>query len=219
MSFEALLFDLDDTLYPSTTGIWQAIGVRMDEFIVTNLGIDKQNVQQLRDNLWHEYGTTLRGLKIRYDIDELEFLDYVHDIPIENYLRNDEMLMRTLSLYDERKVIFTNANQGHAKRVIAALGLDGTFEQIIDILQISPYCKPFPEAYARAQELAQIQNPEECIVIDDAPRNLETAHRLGYFTIQVGTETRSPYADAAIFSLYDLLDVLPVTRGGQGQAG
>ena len=217
MSFDTLLFDVDDTLYPSTIGIWQAIGVRMDEYIMTHLGVEKENVRGLRDGLWHEYGTTLRGLKIRYDIDEREFLDFVHDIPIESFLRNDEMLLRTLEMYAERKVIFTNANQRHAERVIAALGLNGTFDQIIDIIQISPYCKPYPEAYAKAQVLANIRNPENCIVIDDAARNLETAHQLGFLTIQVGTETRAPHADAAVLSLYDLPDVLPVSRTSVGE--
>jgi FMN phosphatase YigB (HAD superfamily) len=53
-------------------------------------------------------------------------------------------------------------------------------------------------------------------MIDDSPRNLKTAHEMGFFTIQVGTDTRSPYADAAILTLADLPDVIPVEIRSEG---
>lgn len=217
MSFEALFFDLDDTLYPSTSGIWQAIGKRMDAYIVETLGIASIEVSGLRDELFHEYGTTMRGLKSRYDIDERSFLDFVHDIPLERYLQRDLALSDTLSQYSCRKVIFTNANQRHAERVLSALGIGGYFSEIIDILQISPYCKPLPEAYQKAIEISRINSPHDCVMIDDSPRNLRTASEMGFFTIQVGNETRCPHADASILTAADLPDVIPVSREAPGR--
>ena len=204
-----MFFDLDDTLYPTTAGVWQAIGVRMDEYIVQTLSVPAENVKALRENLFHEYGTTLRGLSNLYGIDECHFLDYVHDIPLKDFLQKDLALLDTMSYYPGRKVIFTNANLAHAERVISILGLQGVFSDIIDILQISPYCKPLPEAFKKALEISAISDPGNCVMIDDSPRNLRTAHELGFYTIQVGTETRSPYADAAILTLADLPDVIP----------
>ena len=204
-----MLFDLDDTLYPSTSGVWDAIGDRMDSYIIKTLGVAANEVKQIRNGLFHEYGTTLRGLKTLYHIDECEFLDYVHDIPLTQFLRKDEALIETISAYDSRKVIFTNANQGHAERALKVLGLADFFPEIVDVLQISPYCKPLPQAYQKALEIIQIEDPEDCVFIDDSPRNLKTAREMGFYTIQVGTENRCEFADAAILSLLDLPDVIP----------
>lgn len=205
-----MFFDLDDTLYPTTTGVWQAIGVRMDDYIIQTLNIPSANVQSLRESLFHEYGTTLRGLSCVYGIDEHHFLDYVHDIPLKDFLQEDPALVETIACYPTRKLIFTNANQAHAERVISILGLQGVFSDIIDILQVSPYCKPLPEAFERALEISAVSDPGNCVMIDDSPRNLKTANEMGFYTIQVGTEIRSPYADAAILTLTDLPDVIPV---------
>lgn len=217
MSFEAMFFDLDDTLYPSTSGVWNAIGERMDRYMVEELGFPCDSVRDLRNSLFREYGTTLRGLKAVYDIDEMAFLDYVHDIPLSRYIMRDEALIDTLNCYTDRKLIFTNANRSHSQRVLSTLGVGEVFEQIIDIMDISPYCKPFPEAYQRALDLSGVKDVNQCVVIDDSVRNLETASRLGFFTIQVGTDARSPYADACIMTIADLPDVIPVqTKNERG---
>lgn len=204
-----MFFDLDDTLYPSTTGIWNAIGDRMDHYITDSLGFVPVDVKKMRNELFYEYGTTLRGLKTLYDIDERAFLDFVHDVPLDRFLQKDVVLVDTLSLFPNRKIIFTNASQDHAERVIEILGIDEFFSEIIDILQISPYCKPMPEAYHKALEISGLSNPADCVVIDDSPRNLKTASEMGFFTIQVGSDTRCPYADAAILTIADLPDVIP----------
>ena len=46
-------------------------------------------------------------------------------------------------------------------------------------------------------------------MIDDALRNLLTAHDLGLFTIQVGTDLKSDPVDAAILCLEKLPEVFP----------
>ena len=210
MNFEAMFFDLDDTLYPSTSGVWEAIGRRMDNYMSELLKFDPEQVHLLRARLFKQYGTTLRGLKVEYNIDEVAFLEYVHDIPLEQYLRPDKDLLDTLNLYSDRKIIFTNASLEHARRVISILGLDGVFNQIIDISRFFPACKPMPESFQRTFEIAGIQDPGSCVFIDDSPRNLDAASQFGIFTIQVGTHTRSAAADATVVSLLDLPSVIPV---------
>jgi pyrimidine 5'-nucleotidase len=211
MCFKVMLFDLDETLYPPATGIWQAIGERMDHYIVERLAIAPAQVTSLRNDLFHQYGTTMRGLREVYGIDEGEFLAYVHDIPIERYLRKDESLIQMLGLFPQPKVIFTNADTGHARRVLRTLEIEHFFTRVIDIQAIHPYCKPMSEAFQLALELAGIDNPSECVMIDDSDRNLLTAHELGLFTIRIGTEERAEHVDAAILSIHQLPDVIPVS--------
>lgn len=210
MNFNVMLFDLDDTLYPHTSGVWNAVADKMNLYMVEVLGFDKAVVPSLRENLFRQYGTTLRGLKTVYNIDENDFLEYVHDIPLTRYLQPNRELAKTLSLYPVRKVIFTNASREHAERVISVIGLEGIFDQIIDILQISPWCKPFPEAFTKAFEIAGVGEPGDCIFLDDSQRNLLAARQLGVYTVQVGTESQSDCADAAVLSLLDLPTVIPV---------
>jgi pyrimidine 5'-nucleotidase len=213
MSFETIFFDLDDTLYPSTSGIWQAIGDRMDIYITQKLGVAPEQVKTLREELFYQYGTTLRGLSTLYGIDESDFLEFVHDIPIENYLQRDPVLREILSCYSTPKIVFTNANRRHAERVLSTLGIDDLFSGIIDIEQISPYCKPLEEAYQKAIQISGIEDPSNCVVIDDSLRNLKTANELGFYTIQVGHETRTTFVDAAILTISELPDVIPMEIG------
>jgi pyrimidine 5'-nucleotidase len=212
MHFEVMFFDLDETLYPSRTGIWQAIGVRMDTYIIDRLGIETTNVSDFRENLFLHYGTTLRGLRVEYGIDENEFLAFVHDIPLDQYLQLDPKLADVLELFPSRKVIFTNADTNHARRVLSSLGVNGFFDQVIDIQRIHPYCKPMPEAFQLALQAAGVTHPADCVMIDDSERNLRAAHDLGMYTICVGTQEHSDFVDAAIQTIHDLPSVIPVIQ-------
>jgi putative hydrolase of the HAD superfamily len=208
MFFDTLLFDLDDTLYSPDSGIWEAIGNRMVDYMITRLGIPQASAPAERERLFHTHGTTMRGLVAEYQIDEVDFLEYVHDIPINQYLSKNVVLRSVLESYPQRKIIFTNADTGHASRVLDALGIRDLFEQIIDIRSIKPWCKPQAEAFARAIELANIKNPKNCVMIDDALRNLITAHDFGLFTIQVGAQEIIEPVDAVVLTVEELPKIL-----------
>jgi len=66
------------------------------------------------------------------------------------------------------------------------------------------------EAFQTAMNLASVTDPEQCVMIDDSERNLLTAHELGFYTIQVGPRERPDYVDAAVSTIYELPDVIPV---------
>lgn len=210
MRFKMMFFDLDDTLYPPSTGIWEAVGDRMDRFMIEELGFQKDKVVDLRQELFREYGTTFRGLQMVYNVDSDHFLNYVHDIPLQDFLQKDEPLDTVLSQYFQPKSIFTNANLIHAQRVLSTLGLDHHFEQIIDIVQVSPYCKPMPESFEKALQIAGVADASDCVMIDDSARNLESAKKMGFFTVHVGSASPSDFANASILSLHELPSVIPL---------
>jgi len=216
MDFEAMMFDLDDTLYPPTSGVWEAIGVRIDRYIHEKVHIPCEDVVALRKDLFHKFGTTMRGLVELYGVDPEDYLEFVHDIDLNRYLLPNDMLRETLRQYPQRKIIFTNASVKHAQRVILRLGLDGIFDQIVDILSIAPYCKPQKAAFEKAFEVAKLKSPGECIMLDDSLLNLHAARELGMYAIQVGANERTAGVDAAIMTLTDLPSVVPVD-GAQGR--
>src|SRR5690606_21760410 len=108
MSFTTLLIDLDETLYPSTVGVWDAIGKRMEDYIHLRMGLPREAIPALRHSLYMQYGTTLRGLQATHGVDVDEFLAFVHDVPLETMLQPDSLLRELLMRYSLRKLIFTN---------------------------------------------------------------------------------------------------------------
>jgi putative hydrolase of the HAD superfamily len=193
MPITTLLFDLDDTLYSPTSGMWELIGNRIELFIHTKLHFPVEEVHSIRQRLFKEYGTTMRGLIELYQIDAEEYLKFVHDVPVEELISPDPELNWQLSCLPQKKVIFTNADDRHAKRVLCALNLEDIFEKIIDIRSVAPYCKPQPEAYHLALKCLDEVSANNCLVIDDSPRNLETAQALGFHTLLIGSP-RTPAA-------------------------
>jgi putative hydrolase of the HAD superfamily len=209
MPFSNLFFDLDDTLYPNTNGLWGAIRARMEDFMRQRMDLPPEEVARLRRSYFETYGTTLRGLQRHHQVDEHEFLAYVHDLPLENFLQPDPELRTLLLNLHQRKWIFTNADANHSRRVLAALGLSDCFDGIVDIHARGYHCKPEVEAYTLAMALAGERDPRRCALLDDSPRNLAPAHDLGITTVLVGTREPDPAADHAILNLKELPQVLP----------
>ncbi len=152
-NYSTLVFDLDETLYESSSGIWQAIRDRIGLYMHDRLALDWDVIPGLRMNLFTTYGTTLRGLIALYDIEQQDYLDFVHDIPMDEFLKPDPELGNLLLSYPQRKIVFTNADRNHAHRVLNTLGIHALFEQIIDIRDIEPHCKPMTEAFQKALNL------------------------------------------------------------------
>ncbi len=215
MPYTTLFFDLDDTLYPSTTGLWDAIRERMGRYMWERLGIPRDDVPRLRRQYFETYGTTLRGLQIHHGVDADEYLAYVHDLPLNAYIHPDPVLKKMVKSLPQNKWIFTNADDTHARRVLAELDLADCFCGIIDLRAIQFACKPEIVAYQRAMALAGVLEPSDCVLMDDSPRNLATARELGFFTILVGTGNIDSSACLSLPSLVDLPAAMPELWDGR----
>jgi pyrimidine 5'-nucleotidase len=215
MNFSTIFFDLDDTLYPSSTGLWGLLRERMVRYMWERMDIPQEQVLSLRREYFEKYGTTLRGLQMHHHLDVDDYLAYVHDVPLQEYLKPDPRLRQMLLSLPQHKWIFTNADFQHSQRVLTALDLEGCFEGIIDIRRNEWICKPDDEAYRRAMAIAGETFPVRCLMLDDSTRNLEPAHRLGIFTVLVGSDRSDPAADLSISSLLDLRQALPGLFNGR----
>ncbi|KAK1354713.1 putative pyridoxal phosphatase [Heracleum sosnowskyi] len=130
--YDCLLFDLDDTLYPVTSGLATACSDNIGEFMVYKLGIDRNVAFELGHLLYKNYGTAVAGLKaIGYEFDNEEFFSFVHGRLPYAKLKPDPVLRSLLLSLPIRKVIFTNADKVHAVKVLSCLGLKDCFEEII----------------------------------------------------------------------------------------
>jgi pyrimidine 5'-nucleotidase len=207
MRFTTIFFDLDDTLYPATTGLWHAIKGRMNRYMIERMGLPETEVPALREQYYKMYGTTLRGLQERHQVDEQDFLAYVHDLPLKDYLAPDPRQREIIASLPTRNLVFTNADVHHARRVLAALNLDDLFEIVVDVNEVSPYCKPMPESFAIAQDFANEPDPSKCVMIDDLPRTTRAALDVGMASLLYGTDEPTPDASGA-FTNWEHLPIL-----------
>ncbi|HPS33209.1 MAG TPA: pyrimidine 5'-nucleotidase [Anaerolineaceae bacterium] len=185
MKISTLLIDLDDTVYPPTVEVWPLVMKRMFLYMRDFLGIPEDEIPAMRDRLFNRYGTTLRGLQIERGIDAKAYLDYVHDVDLSALLSPDPALRSALDRIALPKLIFTNACESHARNVLRLMDLESCFEGIIDVVAVQPYCKPEPEAYHIALELAGSPDPREVLMVDDRLENVAAASSLGMHTVLV----------------------------------
>ena len=179
----------------------------MTRYMYERLGIPEADVPFLREQYFKMYGTTLRGLQERHDVDTEDYLAYVHDLPLGEFTKPDPVVREVISSLPTRNLIFTNADANHAWRVLAALELDDLFDTVVDVHAIRPYCKPMPESFAIAMDLADEPDPRRCVMIDDLPRTTRAALDVGMASLLYGTEIPTPDA-SGVFTDWRHLPIL-----------
>jgi len=63
-----ILFDLDNTLYPKSLGIFDLVTERIRGYMEKQMGLEKSLAQKLRQDYVQKYGSTMRGLMIHYHL-------------------------------------------------------------------------------------------------------------------------------------------------------
>jgi putative hydrolase of the HAD superfamily len=178
---DSWIFDLDNTIYPATSGIFPQIAQRMTTYIQDSFNLDADEAHRMRQDLFQRHGTTVKGLMEDHDVDPQDFLSYVHEIDLSE-VRYDPDLDRILSQLPGKKVIFTNGTTRHANRILEAYRIDRHFEYCYDIIEAGHLPKPDPRTYARMLEKTGI-NPEGSVMIEDMAVNLKPAADLGITTV------------------------------------
>jgi len=205
-----LLFDLDNTLYSAQTGLLARIDQRINDYLAFRLGLEGAAINQLRQDYWRKYGTTLRGVKENHGIDPLEYIAYTYDLDLGEFLRADAELQAMLHRLPWPKAVFSNSPESYAARVLSALGVAGEFRRIFGIDFSGHLGKPDPETYRMV--LADLDLPgEACVMIDDFAVNLIPARELGMTTVFIGPDAPA-WADYRLNSILELENAL-LTRG------
>ncbi|MCD6186957.1 MAG: pyrimidine 5'-nucleotidase [Desulfuromusa sp.] len=204
---KAVLFDLDNTLYPLEKDLFSLIDVRINRYMEEVVAIDSAAVDGLRRRYWEDYGATLQGLIRHHGIDPEDYLDYVHAVDVASRLSLDIELQQTLTNLRLPSYVFTNGSRCHVDRVVTALGLDGLFVDIFDIRIADYQPKPNPDPYRRVLEELALSG-DQCIMVEDQLQNLHTAKQFGMKTVLVGAgESAVPecaYLDAQLSRSADI---------------
>ena len=200
-----ILFDLDETLYPRRAGLLAVVNQRIALWLQRTYALSPEAAQTLRKRYFVEHGTTLSGLVTERQIDVEAYLDFVHDVPVADYLDPAPNLAAMLDRIPLRKAVFTNAPLSYGTRVLERLGVIDRFEYLVGIQELGLRSKPQLEAYQRTLVLLDVE-PEACILVEDRAQNLPPAKELGMTTILVDAAPNG----GVDFTVDDVLEVGPL---------
>ena len=196
------IFDLDHTLYPEKLGLFEEIDNKMTGYIMKLLNLDWHEANELRQNYYKNYGTTLAGLMRHHEIDPHAFLDAVDRIDLSK-LSPNAALKAQIDALKGRKIIYTNGSRTHALRTSKALGLYESFDALYGIEDANFIPKPQKAAFDIIFKKANI-TPMKAAFFEDSEKNLHAPHELGVTTFLIGKKT-SPYVDYAATDVGEIL--------------
>jgi putative hydrolase of the HAD superfamily len=177
------VFDLDNTLYPPAARLFEQIDLRMTDYIVRELRIERAAAERLRHRYWRDYGTTLAGLMQCHGIDPEPYLIEVHEISFDNLTPDPELAARIRAL-PGRRIVYTNGSAPYAHRVLEARGLSGLFDGVYGVENAGFRPKPERSAFEAVFAAAGIA-ADRAAMFEDDPRNLQVPHSLGMRTVHV----------------------------------
>lgn len=179
----AWVFDLDNTLYPPSMGLFPQIERRMTAWVMDRLGLAEAEANRLRRDYWATHGTTLAGLMRDHAIDPLPYLAHVHDIDF-SVLSPDLDLAARIRALPGRRIVYTNADAVYAGRVLRARGLEGLFDAVYGVEHAG--FLPKPERAAFESIFAQDGlDPRQAAMFEDDIKNLRAPHDMGMRTVHV----------------------------------
>ena len=203
---QAILFDLDGTLVDSTLCVeqhWREWATKHD-----------LNAEEIL-NISHGRPTidTIGLVAPHLDAEaEAKALDESQANNLEGVVAVPGANTLLASLPRENWAIVTSANQKIATNRLLHVGLPLP-EHLIATDDVEQY-KPHPEGYLKAARYLEVE-PEQCVVVEDAPVGIQAAHAANMKAIAVAT-TYSPFdlstADLCIPALANISIKLPVSK-------
>ena len=180
------VFDLDNTLYPPRYRLFDQIEVRMTDWVMQALAVDRAEANRLRQHYWETHGTTLAGLMREHGIDPGPYLEEVHDIDF-SLLPSDPGLAAAIRALPGRRIVYTNACAPYAEKVLQARGLSGLFDAIYGVEHAGFHPKPDRAAFEMVFA-ADGLDPARAAMFEDDTRNLIVPHDLGMRTVHVAPQ-------------------------------
>jgi putative hydrolase of the HAD superfamily len=207
-----LCFDLDNTLYPLSNGLWQVIDQRIQEYVAKTLDLPLDEAKKVQKQYWRQYGTTLAGLMAEHGVQPGPYLAFVHNFDVSPYMGPNPRLTALLAALPQHKLVFTNASSEHAHNVLRVLQIDSFFEYVIGVEEVDYIPKPDPRAYEKCRQITGI-DPTRSMFIDDLPENLKPAKAMGMVTALVSSRkpVHADFVDYHLTCIEDLGAILGVS--------
>ncbi|MCX6729026.1 MAG: HAD hydrolase-like protein [Candidatus Saccharibacteria bacterium] len=188
---EAIIFDFDGTLYPSTAGIESQIVSRYQMCAEKRLALPKNEVLSLLRRYREEYRSSVLGLQEHHGIDPFEFYNELYDgLDISTIVPKPRLkdvltaLSKVVPLY-----ILSNSNRSFVLRGLNHLGMQDLIKNVFTVEDNNFIRKPHKEVYIATVNRLGI-SAETIWMFDDIPSSLQTAKNVGFTTVLVGNGLR-----------------------------
>ena len=196
MTFKHLLFDMDNTLYPSSSAMDKGITRRMLECVADFFHCDIEKAIALRAERIVHYSTTLEWLRAEGLTDIEAFLAHVHPDNEADELPPQPGLRDFLLSLNMPMSVLTNAPHEHADTVLGKLGIADLFQAVTDIRDAGFNGKPYPDAYMAALKKVGA-GIDETLFLDDMQKYTDGWVALGGTAVLIGDSNGKPLADDA----------------------
>lgn len=163
--------------------MFDQIEVKMTDWVMSALKVDRAKADHLRRHYWEKYGTTLSGLMTEHDIDPAPYLTHVHEIDL-SHLQQAPDLAAGIQNLPGRKIVYTNGSAPYAQRVLEARGLSNLFDAVYGVEHAGFRPKPERAAFETIFATDGI-TPTKAAMFEDDPRNLAAPHEMGMRTVHV----------------------------------
>ncbi|NLK45194.1 MAG: HAD-IA family hydrolase [Treponema sp.] len=208
---EHLLFDLDNTLYPSSAPITQKMNERFVQFVSDYLNISPEEATIERKSGLSRFGTTLEWLKKEKGLkNEDVFFKSVHPEEEINEVSFDPNLRDYLLSLKMPMSILTNSPYEHAERILKKLKIFDLFKVIFDLRANNLNGKPAPESYFAPIKAAGF-SVEQTLFVDDTLRYVKGFDAIGGKAVLIDENNRFSINDwdgLRINSIYNLKSLL-----------
>lgn len=215
----AIFFDCDDCLYFDGWQLAAKLTAKIEEWCTSQKNLPEGHAYEL----YKKHGTALKGLLAEGHMEDCEeeidaYLRDVHDVPVSEHLTLDNDLRDMILKIDPSipKYIFTASVRDHAQRCLKALGIDDLFVDIIDVKSCNLATKHSTEAFEAALRIANINDPESVLFLDDSIKNIQVARSMGIRSFLVGRVGRdcgqtitTEHAEHEIDRIHELPTVVP----------
>ncbi|KAE9453178.1 hypothetical protein C3L33_14918, partial [Rhododendron williamsianum] len=214
--FDCLLFDLDETLYPSALGIGQATKRNIDDFLVEKCGFPVTQAPTLRVELFKTYGSSLAGLRLLgYDIDADDYHRPSTSKPFAQHQpKKNHFYQFGSEPCDEG--IRSAGNQRLLRKNHMLRDIESNLSKSTRPDEFPVVLKPSLEAFRIAIDVAEI-DPRHTLFLDDSLRNVAAGKALGLRTAMVGKSGKFKEADYALENINSLAQAIPEIWFGEGE--
>lgn len=224
MEVKTLLFDLDDTLYPASSGFSDHRNSMLGRFMVESLGFDNEReALALRNEYFIKYHSSMKALTVAHAEGRLPrpFVQqemaqfWAENCDFATYAPPNPALTRQLtSLRDDAGLtlaIFTNAPRAFCLRCLEEMDLRQVFPEhrIFAVEDVLPACKP--EAAAFDHVLGALKaDRSTTVMFEDSMKNIRVCHGMGMGTVLLHDVHQNSSAATAPESEAQLLGDVPM---------
>lgn len=184
---KAILFDLDGVIVDTENTVWHDSSMRLLESY--NMQHNEEKLKPILMGLRFEDGT-----KLMHDFYKIQdtfenFLEKRKELVREGFAKRVTIMKGFKEFYkklsDRKKAIATSMDKDFLQLTLGHLPLRSFFGQhIYHIAESGGRGKPHPDIFLYAASKID-ENPENCIVIEDAPKGVTAANSAGMRSIGI----------------------------------